>query len=340
MQAFTQRLDVQFHIFTTTPAWFFEQSLSPDRFTWHPVVTDVGLVQRSALDIDWPATEQTLHNFFADSPQTILALAGALHQAQCRAVFCDIAPLGTQAAARAGLPSILVENFTWDWIYAAYGENPALQEHAERCASWFAEATYHIQAEPICAPTAKATLAVPPIARPFREDPLLLRQRLGLPEAARLTLVTMGGLGATLPFVEKLRATDEVFLLPSSEISAWRHDGNLCWFPMNSGVYHPDLLRACDGVVSKVGYSTLAEAYHAELDGLFAGRDDFRESATLVHFAKTRLSGRSIEAGAFLAGDWVEAWTQRPQRDRPSRSLANGADRIADWFLTTILPDL
>ena len=32
--------------------------------------------------------------------------------------MCDISPLGLMVAERAGLPSVLVENFTWDWLYA------------------------------------------------------------------------------------------------------------------------------------------------------------------------------------------------------------------------------
>src|SRR5262249_56259545 len=34
----------------------------------------------------------------------------------------DAPPLGCEAAARAGVPSFVVSNFTWDWIYAEYAE--------------------------------------------------------------------------------------------------------------------------------------------------------------------------------------------------------------------------
>src|SRR5262249_32901456 len=39
-----------------------------------------------------------------------------------RLVIVDAPPLGCEAAAHAGVPSFVVSNFTWDWIYAEYAE--------------------------------------------------------------------------------------------------------------------------------------------------------------------------------------------------------------------------
>ena len=39
-----------------------------------------------------------------------------------RFVVADAPPLGCAAAATAGIPSVVVSNFTWDWIYADYRE--------------------------------------------------------------------------------------------------------------------------------------------------------------------------------------------------------------------------
>jgi hypothetical protein len=53
-------------------------------------------------------------------------------------VVCDISPIGLAAAKRAGLPSVLVESFTWDWIYEPYFEAaPGLEIIASEMATLF-----------------------------------------------------------------------------------------------------------------------------------------------------------------------------------------------------------
>ena len=46
--------------------------------------------------------------------------AAALQETRVDLVVGDIPPLAFEAAGRAGIPSIALGNFTWDWIYAAY----------------------------------------------------------------------------------------------------------------------------------------------------------------------------------------------------------------------------
>ena len=48
--------------------------------------------------------------------------AAQLRARGVRLVVADAPPLGCAAAARAGIPSVVVSNFTWDWIYAEYRE--------------------------------------------------------------------------------------------------------------------------------------------------------------------------------------------------------------------------
>ena len=66
-------------------------------------------------------------------------------------MLADISPLGIAAGHAAGLPTVLVENFTWDWIYQAYVESvPALRLPAELLGQAFGLATVRVRCQPVC----------------------------------------------------------------------------------------------------------------------------------------------------------------------------------------------
>ena len=52
MQAISEiDASVEFEIFTTVPSWFFQDSMSAS-FNCHAVLTDIGLVQKTAFQAD------------------------------------------------------------------------------------------------------------------------------------------------------------------------------------------------------------------------------------------------------------------------------------------------
>ena len=118
--------DLHVEIFTLVPEWFLRESLSIP-FGLHHVETDIGLRQLSALEADLDETVSALRTFLAfDRPETE-ALASTVAEMGCRAVLCDISPLGIEVARRAGVPSVLIENFTWDWIYEGFADTSPAQ---------------------------------------------------------------------------------------------------------------------------------------------------------------------------------------------------------------------
>lgn len=108
-----KRPQVAFDIFTTVPEWFFSDSLVAP-FTLHAILTDIGLVQQNPFQEDLPETLRCLDAMLPFEEALIENLASQLQRTHCRLVLCDIAPLGIAAALKAGIPSVLVENFTWD----------------------------------------------------------------------------------------------------------------------------------------------------------------------------------------------------------------------------------
>lgn len=122
-------LAVHFEIFTQTPGWLF-QDLPPGAFTLHPLLADIGVAQSGPLHENLPLTLERLNAFLPFDPALVADLAKKINRLRCTLVVCDIAPLGLAVARAAGRPSVLIENFTWDWIYAGYTDRePGLKAH-------------------------------------------------------------------------------------------------------------------------------------------------------------------------------------------------------------------
>ena len=256
------RAELHFEIFTTVPEWFFADS-ARGPFACHPLRSDVGLVQRSPLEEDPRATVALLEEFVPFDEVLVERLAADVTRLGCAAVVVDIAPLGIVVAERAGLPSILVENFTWDWIYEGYFDRePRLRPFADYFGEQFERATSWVQTEPRCRPVARAR-QVPPVSRRPRTAPSEVRRRLGVDANRPMVLLTMGGAAVPLPFLDRLAAFREAaFVVLANAEEVTRRD-NLILLTERSPVYLPDLMAAADLIVGKVGYSTVAEAYAA-----------------------------------------------------------------------------
>lgn len=320
--------DCSLEIFTRIPRELFAQTLRRP-FGHYPEQTDVGLIQASPLEVDLPRSRETLARFLPFDSSMVARLAARVRARECRLILCDIAPLGIAVAQAAGIPSVLIENFTWDWIYRGYTDQaPDLEDAAAYLEEIFAAADYHIQAEPVCRPVA-ADLTCAPVARRARRARAVVRAELEIPLQARGVVISLGGLDPAEPMWRRLRAVPETwFLVPIAGNEAQRLD-RVIFLPES---YHPDLIAASDAVISKVGYSTLAEVYHAGLPFGYIERPGFRESAPLTEFITREMSGLSISTAAFKNGDWVTDLPALCALSHRARTGPNGADQIAAFI--------
>lgn len=225
------------------------------------------------------------------------------------------------------------ENFTWDFAYRAYlDEAPGLARHADYLAGIFAKARYHLQAEPTCLPARQADARLRPVGRRPRASAAATRAALGLAAGERLVLVTMGGVPDQPPLPPGVPDSGVVFALPGAA-GALRRDGPWLLLPHRSTVYFPDLLAASDAVIAKLGYSTVAEAYHAGLPFGFLPRARFPESPVLSEFVEREMPALTLSAESFVAGAWEEAAARLLVMPPRRRHTINGADRAGEFIV-------
>jgi hypothetical protein len=317
------------HIFTTVPKTFFDDSLEGVSFVYHSLECDIGMVQRTPLVEDVEGTTRALHRLPLDGGRVFERIVGEVAATRSRLVISDIAPLGLAVANRLSLPGILIENFTWDWIYRAY-DDPLLGVFGDRMGEIFDSAALRIQTVPVCRPVFGAH-TVPPVSRRRRLEPDEVRESLGIPADHRVVLMSIGGLEGALG--AGFRPPPATTLVAPGDGDRIDADGDLIWIPAMGGPYHPDLVAASDLVVAKLGYSTVAEVYHAGTAFAYLRRPTFPESPILEAFVEEHIQS------APLPDDWLDdPATARVIEDllgapRPGKSRINGAKEAAELIL-------
>jgi len=329
---------LELQVWTTVDRSFLEEALPPG-FELVAAPVDVGVVQRSPFDEDPGATLGALAAWDEATADAAPAWLDRLQRFRPDVVVCDIAPLGLELAARAGLPGILLESFTWQWIYAPYlPEVAGLERFRERFAAATASAAARVRAEPLC--EAELEIAgetrVAPVVRPATATPAEVRRRLGLAPGDRLVAVTLGGIPFHLAGAADWDLGEGVVIAAVGAAESPRREGRVLLLPHRLPWPHRDLVAAADLVVGKLGYSTLAEAWAAGAAYLYVPRPGFRESGVLERWVGERLPASPVAPGAIASGAWTTPARELLAAPRPAPGGATGAAEAA----TALLPFL
>lgn len=325
--------DLTARIFTTVPESLFLGC--PMSITYHRVVTDVGVVQKSPFSINAASTLTRLGAFFPLS-ETVVQQCAALSRSSVL-LLCDISPLGIAVGKRTGIPSLLIENFTWDWIYRPLAREFSLfNRYAEMFTAYYNQADLRVQIEPVCLPTETANQTCPPIARRRRRKRSEVTDWLdtgGRPSV----LISMGGFPFDPPFLDLLAQHSDIFFVIAGQPRDEMHTPNIKLLSTTSPMAHPDLINGVDLLICKCGYSTVAECAQTMTPICCVARMDFAESAILANYVVTHLGGTVIEPEPFFAGNWVDNLPRimtTPVQWRPQNP---GSRSLAEWIRTLLV---
>ncbi|MEM8961681.1 MAG: hypothetical protein AAGD38_09395 [Acidobacteriota bacterium] len=326
------RPDLDLDIVTTTPRWVFDDSLRRP-IHHHAIETDVGMVQQSALVEDLTASIETIAGFVRALPARAATLASYLGSLGTDLVVADISPLGLAAGRHAGLPTVLVESFTWSWIYRHYRTGDAAIDAAlgrlgDSLAPHFATVDLHIQTTPVCEASPDA-VTTSPVARQPLHTRAQTRNRLGIPTDEPMILVTMGGIPWRFRDSENVRNNGPWLVIPGGSESSFEVVGKTILFPHRSDFHHPDLIHAADAVFGKLGYSTVAEVWRAGVPFGYIPRPAFPESPLLEAWVREHLSCRPVDAEHLDSDAWIDHATALLDLPRQTPPEQDGAQEVA-----------
>ncbi len=299
---------VQVMVRTAAPPWLFD-GLANVRVS--PAVTDTGVVQRDSLHIDIERTADDAAVFYADFERHVESEAAHLIAESTRVVVGDIPPLAFAAAARAGIPSVAVANFTWDWIYE---HTPQFEQRAPAALPVIQRA-YREATSALRLPMhggfgamAGVTRDIPLIARRSTLTRAEARRVLGLPADETIVLASFGGHGLTMDY-DRIAATNTFTLLITDYESgqAGTRRRLRCFARKELpalGVDYPDLVAAADVVVAKPGYGIVSECIANSTALVHASRGSFIEQEVIVAAMPRLLRCQFIEQDDLTAGRW------------------------------------
>jgi L-arabinokinase len=332
--------DLAIHVRSDAPHWIFTDR-DPD-VTCSAAAIDPGVLQPNGLDLDLPRTLAAQEAFVAGWDERVTEEAAFVRGHRATLVVGDVPPLAFAAARAAGVPAVAVANFSWDWIFAAWADRePRFGAIAARYRRAYAEAEtlFRLPLHGDLAAFA-STVDVPLLVNRSSRDRAACRADLGLAAAdsRRVVLVSFGGLGpGTVAVSEPEDLAGYVFVGMGAPPPGFR--GAWIELPAPSRAPHEDLVSACDAVLGKPGYSSVAEALAHRRRFLALPRDDFREAAVLQEGLERLGCARVMPREDFAAGRWrahLDALFDSPASFAEIR--CDGAEVIADALAPRLAP--
>jgi hypothetical protein len=315
------RPDVRTVVRSGVPAAFVEQSATVPVELQH-AETDTGVVQSDSLHIDEAATARQAAVFHEEFGARADTEAEWLRRLQATLVVGDVPALACTAAERAGVPSIVLGNFTWDWIYAAYPQFEAGAPGViEAIGAAYAGATRALRL-PLHGgfETIRTVRDIPFIARRSRRGRDEARRALGLSLTETVVLASFGGHNLGLDYGAIAQGNPFRLLLTDYE---YPHDAGADRLVRvtrrhmaESGLKYEDLIAAADAVVGKPGYGIVSECVANGAAFLYGLRSRFAEQDVFEHEMPDLLRCRRIEQPDLLAGRWqgpIEALLAQPR---------------------------
>jgi L-arabinokinase len=338
------RPQAQVIVKTSAPRRLFERTLQ-GLVNIVELQCDTGMVQIDSLNIDTDESIRRASEFQKQLPQLAASEAASLRSEDVNIVVGDIPPLAFVAAAAAGIPSIAVGNFTWDWIYQGY-PGTAAQALARDIRESYRSAT-RILRLPMAGGfdgLGSITRDIPFIARKSRREPDDVRDTMGVPRRAEgrpLVLMSFGGYGVSGLDTGALAALKD-YTIATTDIPAREHTirpaAGLHYISEQDlhgcGLRYEDLVRAADVVVTKPGYGIISEAIANDTALLYTSRGHFVEYDVLVREMPRYLRTEFIEQKDLLAGNWSAALKRLLNKSMPAEKPAlNGAEVAAAEIL-------
>jgi hypothetical protein len=329
--------DLPITVVTSAPAFLFEGAVGPP-LTVRPLECDVGLVQRDALSFDEAATAERCRAFAAGWGDLVAGEARWLTDGGVRVVLADIPPVAFAAAAEAGLPSVGLGNFSWDWIYAHLAaREPGLQAAAARAREAYEKATLLLRL-----PFAGDLDAfprvedVPLVARRPRMGREEIRARLGL-GAGPAVLLSFGGMGFPGLDTEAYERLQEYRFVMAGARGHREPPPNLRRLEADDlesrDLTYGDVVAGVDVVVTKPGYGIVTDCIGAGTRMVYTERGDFPEYPILTREMVRYLPAVHVGNADLHAGRLGPALDDVRSRPWPPTPRLDGAEVAAGRLL-------
>ncbi|CAL0319209.1 unnamed protein product [Lupinus luteus] len=295
------------HLVTAAPdfVFFHEIEINSQHLFFRRVLLDCGAVQSDALTVDRRASLEKYSETAVKPRASILATETEwLNSIKADLVVSDVVPIACRAAADAGIRSVCVANFSWDFIYIDYvmDAGPTYRSMIWQIAEDYSHCEFLIRLPGYCPmPAFRDVIDIPLLVRRLYKSPKEVREKLGIADNVKLVILNFGGQPSGLKLKEEF--------LPSGWLGLVCGASDTEDLPVNfrklaKDAYTPDLIAACDCMLGKIGYGTFSEALAYKCPFVFIRRDYFNEEPFLRHMLEYYQGGVEMIRRDLLTGHW------------------------------------
>jgi L-arabinokinase len=346
-----KRPETRVGVRTSAPRWLFDLTVK-GKVTYSTLECDTGIVQVDALTLDEADSIRRAAAFLSDLVPRAASVSRVLRELGAGLIVGDIPPLAFAVGASAGIPSIGLGNFTWDWVYADYPRVRLAPSLLPAIRGAYARASMALRL-PMCGgfESFSNVKDIPFIARHASLSREETCKKLKIPADKPIVLASFGGYGlagldtdtlakfkkytvvmaATVPMSRARKETPVVVERKGSFISINEEA------MYDHGVRYEDLVGAADVVVTKPGYGIIAECIANDSAILYTSRGHFPEYDVLVEEMPKYTRSAFINQDDLFAGKWESAIDKlRAQAKLKKKPETNGADVAADILLKAL----
>ncbi|XP_021275941.1 L-arabinokinase-like [Herrania umbratica] len=293
------------HVVTGAPDFVFTSEIQSPRLFLRKLVLDCGAVQADALTVDRLASLQKYSETAVQPRNSILATEVEwLNSIKADLVVSDVVPVACRAAAEAGIRSVCVTNFSWDFIYAEYVMAAGYHHRSIvwQIAEDYSHCEFLIRLPGYCPmPAFRDVIDVPLVVRRLHKSRKEVRKELGIGEDVKLVILNFGGQPAGWKLKEEYLPSGWLCLVCGAS-DTQELPPNFIKLPKDA--YTPDLIAASDCMLGKIGYGTVSEALAYKLPFVFVRRDYFNEEPFLRNMLEFYQSGVEMIRRDLLTGHW------------------------------------
>ena len=336
---------------TSAPRWLFDLSVK-GKVQFSTLECDTGVVQVDALTLDEADSIRRAAAFHSDLVTRAASETRVLRELGAGLIVGDIPPLAFAVGASAGIASIGLGNFTWDWIYADYPRVRLAPSLLPAIRGAYAKASMALKL-----PMARGfdsfsnVKDIPFIARHATRTRAEVCKILKIPTDKPIILASFGGYG--LPSLDTTNlskfkkytvvTTQNVPLSRAArkEVQAAERKGSFISINeeamYDAGVRYEDLVHAAEAVVTKPGFGIISECIANDAAILYTSRGHFPEYDVLVDEMPKYARNAFINHDDLFAGKWEGALDKLLNQAKPKKKPeTNGADVAADILLKAL----
>jgi L-arabinokinase len=345
-----RRPETRIGVRTSAPRWLFDLTVK-GKVTFSTLECDTGVVQVDALTLDEADSIRRASAFHGDLVTRAASETRVLRELGAGLIVGDIPPLAFAVGASAGIASIGLSNFTWDWVYADYPRVRLAPSLLPTIRGAYAKASMALRLPMSGGFESFSNVKdIPFVARHATRTREEVCKLLKLPADKPLVLVSFGGYGLSGLDAEPLSRFKKYTVVNTSnvplgrarkEAAATERKGS--YISVNeeamydAGVRYEDLVGAAEAVVTKPGYGIVAECIANDTAVLYTPRGHFPEYDVIVEEMPKYVRNAFIGHDDLFAGKWEGLLDKLLAQPKPKKKPeTNGADVAADILLKAL----